>query len=144
MEKKFDGNYMRMLRAIWTSPGGNTPQSSSCTATYLPSRKLSKTNQTCRTLLEKQRRAHKWCSPMDLLTWPSKSRSTSSNLHTAALWGYEMGGVAREGQGYPCWWHDKMIIFKDNNRMLYLHLSFCFSLISFSWGYTMIEIKGED
>ena len=35
MEKKLDGNYARMLR-------GNTPQSSSCTATYLPSRKPSK------------------------------------------------------------------------------------------------------
>ena len=26
----------------WTSPGGSTPQSSNCTATYSPSRKLSK------------------------------------------------------------------------------------------------------
>ena len=30
---------------FWTSPGGNTPQSSSCTATYLPSRKLSKLDE---------------------------------------------------------------------------------------------------
>ena len=29
-------------KQYWTSPGGNTPQSSSCTATYHPSRKLSK------------------------------------------------------------------------------------------------------
>ena len=73
----------------WTSPRGNTPQSSSCTATYLPSRKLSKLdNQTCRTLLEMQGRAHKWCTPIDLLTWPRKSRVTSSNIHTADLWGY--------------------------------------------------------
>ena len=42
----------------------------------------------CRTQLEKQGRSHKWCSTMDPLTWPSKSRVTSSNLHTAALWGY--------------------------------------------------------
>ena len=42
-----------------------------------------------RTLLEKQRWAHKWCSPMDPFIWPSKSKTTSSNLlHTAALWGY--------------------------------------------------------
>ena len=41
------------------------------------------TNQTCRTLLEKQGRAHKWCTPMDPRIWPSKSRTTSSNLHTA-------------------------------------------------------------
>ena len=29
----------------WTSPGSSTPQSSSCTATYLPSRKLSKLDE---------------------------------------------------------------------------------------------------
>ena len=39
------------------------------------------TNQTCRTLLEKQGRAHKWCTPMDPHIWPSKSRTTSSK-HT--------------------------------------------------------------
>ena len=73
----------------WTSPGGNTPQSTSCTATYLPSRKFSKLmKHTCMTLLEKQGRAHNWYSPMDLLIWPSKSRTTSANLHRAAPWGY--------------------------------------------------------
>ena len=36
----------------WTSPRGNAPQNSSCTATNLPSRKPY-TNQTCGTLLEK-------------------------------------------------------------------------------------------
>ena len=36
MEKKLDGNYTRMLRAILTSPGGRTSQSSSCRATYYP------------------------------------------------------------------------------------------------------------
>ena len=40
----------------------------------------SQTNQTCRTLLEKQGRAHKWCTPMDPHIWPSKSRTTSSNI----------------------------------------------------------------
>ena len=29
----------------WTSPGGSTPQSSSCMATYNPSRKLSKLDE---------------------------------------------------------------------------------------------------
>ena len=42
MEKKLDGNYTRMLQAILKSPGGNIPQSSSCTATCYPSQKLSK------------------------------------------------------------------------------------------------------
>ena len=35
----FPRNYMV------TSPGGNTSQSTSCTATYLPSRKLSKLDE---------------------------------------------------------------------------------------------------
>ena len=39
LEKKLDSNYTRMLR---TRPGGNTPQNANYTATYLPSRKLSK------------------------------------------------------------------------------------------------------
>ena len=26
-------------------------------------------------------------TPMDPLIWPSKSRTVSSNIHTAALWG---------------------------------------------------------
>ena len=50
----------------------------------------SQTNQTCRTLLEKQGWAHKWCTPMDPHIWQSKSRMTSSNIHTAAMWGYGM------------------------------------------------------
>ena len=51
---------------------------------------ISQTKQTRRTLLEKQGRAYKWSSPMDPFTWPSKSRATGSNVHTAALWGYRM------------------------------------------------------
>ena len=43
------------------------------------------TNRTRRTLLEKWGGAHKWCTPIDPFTWPSKSKATSSNLHTAAL-----------------------------------------------------------
>ena len=42
------------------------------------------------TLLEKQGRARKWCTPMDPHIWPSKSRMTSPNLHTAAMWGHRM------------------------------------------------------
>ena len=50
----------------------------------------SKTNQARRTLLKEQRRAHKWCTPMDLHLWPSKNRTTSSNIHTTAMWRCEM------------------------------------------------------
>ena len=50
MEKKFEGNYTRMLcffrsSLLRASPGGNTPQSPNYTATYLPSRKLSKLDE---------------------------------------------------------------------------------------------------
>ena len=38
LEKKLDGNYTSMLRAI--SPGDNTPRDANCMATCLPSRKL--------------------------------------------------------------------------------------------------------
>ena len=44
MEKRLNRNYTSMLRAI-ISPGGSTTQSSSCTATYHPSRKLSKLDE---------------------------------------------------------------------------------------------------
>ena len=62
LEKKLDGNYTRMQRAILNKSCGYTPQGTNYTATCLLSWKLSK---TCRTLLEKQGRAHKWCTPMD-------------------------------------------------------------------------------
>ena len=42
MEEKFDSNYCEQY---WTSPGGNTSQNGSCTATYHPSRKLSKLDE---------------------------------------------------------------------------------------------------
>ena len=45
----------------------------------------SQTNQTCRTLLEKQGRTHKRCTLMDTHTWPCKSKTTSTNIHSAAI-----------------------------------------------------------
>ena len=45
LEKRLDGKYTRMLEKYWTSHGGNTPQSTKYTATYLPSRKLSKLDE---------------------------------------------------------------------------------------------------
>ena len=35
-----------------------------------------------------QGRAHKWCTPVDPHIWSGKSRTTSSNMHSAAMWGY--------------------------------------------------------
>ena len=46
---------------------------------------IHKTNQTCRTLLEKQGRTHKRCTLMDPHTWPCKSRTTSTNIHSATM-----------------------------------------------------------
>ena len=45
MEKKLDSSNTRMLRAVLRNPGGNAQQSSSYTATYHLSRKLSKLNE---------------------------------------------------------------------------------------------------
>ena len=45
VEKKLDGNYTGMLRAILNNPDGNTPQGTNYTTTYLPSRKLSKLDE---------------------------------------------------------------------------------------------------
>ena len=86
-KKKLDSNYTRMQRAILNkSRRPHLIKQQLCS--HLPP--ITKTIQVRRTLLEKQGRAHKGCSPIDLLTWPSKSRATSSNLYTATLWGYRM------------------------------------------------------
>ena len=37
--------HKNVCEQYWTSPGGNTPQSTNYTATYLPSRKLSKLDE---------------------------------------------------------------------------------------------------
>ena len=87
LEKKLYGNYTRMLRAILNKSRRQHPTRHQLYG-HLPP--ITKTILTCRKLLEKQGRAHKWCNPMDPHTWPSKSRTTSSNIHTAAMWGYGM------------------------------------------------------
>ena len=89
LEKKLDGNYTRMLRAILNKSWRQhptRPQTIRPPASHHENYP-SQTNQTCRTLLEKQGRAHKGCTPMDPHIWPGKSRTTSSDINTAALWG---------------------------------------------------------
>ena len=39
------GNYTECCEQYWTSPGGNTPQGTNATATFLPSRKLPKLDE---------------------------------------------------------------------------------------------------
>ena len=85
LEKKLDGNYTRMLRAILYRSWQQHPTRCKLYGHLPPI-----TNQTCRTLLEKQRRDRKWCAPVDPRIWPIKSRTTSSNIHTAAMWWYGM------------------------------------------------------
>ena len=72
----------------WTGPGRNTPLGSNCTAYYHLSRKLYKLDEP--DMLEKQKRDRKWCAPVEPRIWPIKSRTTSSNIHTAAMWLYGM------------------------------------------------------
>ena len=64
-----------------------TPHETPTIRTLAPHHKnyTSSTNQTRRTLLEKQGRAHKRCTPVDPHTWMCKSGTTSTNLHTAAM-----------------------------------------------------------
>ena len=93
LEMKLDDNYTKMLRAILNKSWWQHPTRHQLYGHLPPSHHEnypSQTNQTCRTLLEKQGWAHKWCSPMDPHIWPGKSRTTSSNIHTAAMWGYGM------------------------------------------------------
>ena len=91
-ENKLDGNYTRMLRAILNKSWRQHPTRHQLYG-HLPP--ITKTIQVRRNrhaghCPEKQRRAHKWCTPMDPHIWPGKSRSTSSNIHSAATWGYGM------------------------------------------------------
>ena len=45
LEKSLTATTQECCEQYWTSPGGSTPQSGSCTATYHPSRKLSKLDE---------------------------------------------------------------------------------------------------
>ena len=75
LEKKLDGNYTRMLRAILNKSWQQHPTRHQLYG-HLPP--ITKTIQVKR------------CTLMDPHTWPRKSRTTSSNVHSAAMWGYRM------------------------------------------------------
>ena len=88
MEKRLHGNYTRMLWAILNKSWRQHPTKPQLYC-HLPSiKKTIKVRWT-------RHAGHCWRSRNELISnvllWtPSKSRTTSSNLHTAVLWGYGM------------------------------------------------------
>ena len=92
LEKKLDSNYTRMLRAILNKSWRQHPTRHQLYGHLPPIPKPIQVRRTrhAGTLLEKQGRAHKWCTLMDPYTRPRKSRTTSTNIHSAALRGYGM------------------------------------------------------
>ena len=91
LEKKLDSNYTRMLRAILNRFWRQHPTKHQLYG-HLPP--LTKTIQVRWT----RHAGHCWRSRDKLISdvllwthiWPSKSRTTSSNIHIAAMWGYGM------------------------------------------------------
>ena len=89
LEKKLDGNYTRMLRAILNKSWRQHPTRHQLYG-HLPP--ITKTIQVRRT----RHAGHCWRSRdeliRDVLLWTltSKSRTTSSGIHSAAMWGYGM------------------------------------------------------
>ena len=92
LEKKLDGNYTRMLWAILNKSWLQHPTRHQLYG-HLPP--ITKTIQVRWT----RHAGHCWRSRDELIsdvllwtpnTWPSKSRTTSTNIHSATMWGYGM------------------------------------------------------
>ena len=84
LEKKLDGNYT-MLRAILNKSWQQHPTRHQLYGHLPPITKTIQVRQT-----RQAGQTHKWCTPMGPHIWPSKSRTTSLNLHTASMWGHRM------------------------------------------------------
>ena len=86
--KKLDGNYIRMLRAILSNKSWRQHPKRHQLYGHLPP--ITKIIQVRRT----RHAGHCWRSRDELnsgvLLWLSKSKTTSSNIHTAAMRGYGM------------------------------------------------------
>ena len=92
LTKKLDGNYTRMLRTILNkSWRQHPPQDTNYTATCLPLRKLYKLDEPDTQDTAGEARTNSlvvyFYGPPHMA---SKSRTISSNIHTAAMWGYGM------------------------------------------------------
>ena len=92
LKKKLDGNYTRVLRAILNKSWRQHPTRHQLYG-YLPP--ITKTIQVRWT----RHAGHCWRSRDELISdvllwtphiWPGKSRTISSNIHSAAMWGYVM------------------------------------------------------
>ena len=92
LEKKLHGNYTRMLRAILNKSWWQHPTRHQL---YGHQALITKTIQVRRTRHE----GHCWRIRDELIshillwtphTWPCKSRTTSTNIHSTAMWGYGM------------------------------------------------------
>ena len=92
LEKKLNGNYIRMLRAILNKSWQQHPTRHQLYGHLPPN---TKTIQAGRA----RHARHCWRSKDELVCdvllwtpalWPIKSRTTSSNIHTAVMWGYGM------------------------------------------------------
>ena len=92
LEKKLDGNYTRMLREILNKSWRQHPTRHQLYGHLPPITKTIQVRQT-------RHAGYCWRSRDELIsdvllwtphTWPCKSRTTSTNIHSAAMWGYGM------------------------------------------------------
>ena len=101
----------------WTSPRRSTPQNSSCTAAYHPSRKLSKLDEPDLWDTAGEVGTSSWmmyyCGPLHMDEQKqddqlcANTRCSPEDLPKAID---DREGGERESQGYPCWWHDMMMM----------------------------------
>ena len=91
LEKKLDSNYTRMLWAILNKSWRQHPTRHQLYG-HLPP--ITKTIQVRRSRHAghcwRSRDELMWCTLMDPHTWPCKSRTTSTNIHSATMWRYGM------------------------------------------------------
>ncbi len=90
-----------------------------------------------RTLLKKQGRAHKGCSPMDPRAKAGRpARTYIQQLCEDTRCSPEDLPKAmndKEGQGYPCWRQDKMMMKEDDLTVETIPILFCKQIISNSF-----------
>ena len=91
LKKKLDGNYTRMLRAIWNKSWRQYPSKHQLYGHLPPITKIIQVRRT-------RHAGHCWRNRDELISdvhlWTPhmavQNRTNSSNIHTAAMWGYGM------------------------------------------------------